>query len=103
MPNLRACLFFSLVFGFAACQFEIPTAEESIEELVDAGVSETAAVGIVKFDAKFQEPFELEKSDPEAAKKAIEQLHTEFNDYIESLSDEDQAAYQQFIKKKHSQ
>ncbi|EFO87570.1 hypothetical protein CRE_05755 [Caenorhabditis remanei] len=77
--------------------------EESIDELVSAGVSENAAAGIVKFDKKLQEPFEMEKTDPEGAKELEQVLHKEFTEYIENLSEYDQEAYQQFIKDKHAQ
>ncbi|KAF1752454.1 hypothetical protein GCK72_019009 [Caenorhabditis remanei] len=98
---------FLVFLVFAVClvtsQKGIPTSEESIDELVSAGVSENAAAGIVKFDKKLQEPFEMEKTDPEGAKELEQVLHKEFTEYIENLSEYDQEAYQQFIKDKHAQ
>lgn len=61
-------------------------------------MSENAAAGIVKFDKKFQEPFEMEKTDPKGAKQLEQVLHKNFNEYIDNMSIDDQAAYQNFIK-----
>ena len=44
----------------------------------------------------------MEKTDPEGAKELEQVLHEEFNEYIDSLSEDDQAAYQKYIKNLHS-
>ncbi|CAL2043375.1 hypothetical protein CAEBREN_20923 [Caenorhabditis brenneri] len=91
-----------MIFGRLVEGLEgIPSSDESLDDLVSAGVSENAAAGIVKFDRKLQEPFEMEKTDPEGAKELEQVLHEEFNEYIDSLSEDDQAAYQKYIKNLH--
>lgn len=103
MSNIWSFLFLlSIVVCLVTGQNGIPTSEESIDDLVSAGVSENAATGIVKFDRKLQEPFEMEKTDPKGAKELEQVLHNEFTEYIASLSDTDQEAYQNYIKNQHT-
>uniref|UniRef100_A0A1I7T9M0 DUF148 domain-containing protein n=1 Tax=Caenorhabditis tropicalis TaxID=1561998 RepID=A0A1I7T9M0_9PELO len=81
----------------------MPTAEEAKAELISAGVSETAADGILSLAEKYKSQFEQGKTDREAAKAAFHEFHSEVDKYMETQSSTDQAAYKEFVEKKKTQ
>uniref|UniRef100_A0A1I7TSW2 DUF148 domain-containing protein n=1 Tax=Caenorhabditis tropicalis TaxID=1561998 RepID=A0A1I7TSW2_9PELO len=94
--------FLVILVNLVTGQIKIPTVDETLDALVASGVSQNTAAGIVKFDRKLQEAFDLEKTNPEEAKELEEVVREEFNEYIDSLSEDDQTAYQNYIKKQNS-
>ncbi|CAB3397819.1 unnamed protein product [Caenorhabditis bovis] len=90
----------SCIAAFAFAHPPFPTAEEAKKQLVDAGVSETAADEIVKIGEKHKEEFAKGKDDKEAARAAFETMKTEVDEYLKTQSEADQQAYEKFVEAK---
>uniref|UniRef100_A0A1I7T9M2 DUF148 domain-containing protein n=1 Tax=Caenorhabditis tropicalis TaxID=1561998 RepID=A0A1I7T9M2_9PELO len=78
----------------------IPSADEIKAQLTAAGVSETAAAGIVAIGENHKSEFEAAKGDHEAGKKLFDTIKSETDAYIKTQSEADQTAYNAFIEKK---
>ncbi|KAF1751481.1 hypothetical protein GCK72_018035 [Caenorhabditis remanei] len=99
------CKLFIAVACIAAVVYagHTPTAEEAKAEMIAAGISETAAAGIITIAEKYKSQFEQAKSDHEAGKSAFQAFHSEVETYIQTQSAADQAAYKAFVEKKKAQ
>lgn len=69
-------------------------------KLVEGGVSEAAAAGLVEIGDKYKSQFQaLTKGDHEAGKKVFDSMKSESDAYIATQSEADQTAYKAFVEK----
>uniref|UniRef100_A0A8R1IVM6 Uncharacterized protein n=1 Tax=Caenorhabditis japonica TaxID=281687 RepID=A0A8R1IVM6_CAEJA len=77
-----------------------PSADEIKAELIAAGVSDTAAAGLVAVGEKYKDQFVAAKGDKEAGKNVFDQFTADADTYIQTQSEADQTAYAAFLQKK---
>uniref|UniRef100_A0A8R1HYN0 Uncharacterized protein n=1 Tax=Caenorhabditis japonica TaxID=281687 RepID=A0A8R1HYN0_CAEJA len=77
-----------------------PTGEEVKAELVAAGVSDTAAAGLIAVGEKYKDQFVAAKGNKETGKNVFDQFKADADAYIQTQSEADQTAYAAFIQKK---
>uniref|UniRef100_A0A8R1DZN5 Uncharacterized protein n=1 Tax=Caenorhabditis japonica TaxID=281687 RepID=A0A8R1DZN5_CAEJA len=80
-----------------------PTGDEVKAELVAAGVSDTAAAGLIAVGDKYKDQFAAAKGDKEAGKTAFDQFKADADAYIKTQPEADQTAYATFIQNKKAQ
>ncbi|CAI2353255.1 unnamed protein product [Caenorhabditis sp. 36 PRJEB53466] len=76
-----------------------PTVEQMEAKLVEAGISSTAAAGLVAIGEKYKSQLEAAKGDHEAGKKVFDEIKAETDTYIKTQSSADQTAYAAFVEK----
>ncbi|EGT39433.1 hypothetical protein CAEBREN_17432 [Caenorhabditis brenneri] len=81
----------------------MPSADEVKAQLIAAGISETAAAGLVAIGENHKSEIEAAKGDHEAGKKVFETLKSETDAYIKTQSEADQTAYAAFVEKKQEE
>uniref|UniRef100_A0A8R1I0U2 SXP/RAL-2 family protein Ani s 5-like cation-binding domain-containing protein n=1 Tax=Caenorhabditis japonica TaxID=281687 RepID=A0A8R1I0U2_CAEJA len=87
----------------ASAQPTPPTADQVKAELVAAGVSETAAAGLIAVGEKYKDQFIAAKGDKEAGKNVFDQLRTDAEAYIKTQPESDQTAFVAFIQNKKAE
>ncbi|CAI2353254.1 unnamed protein product [Caenorhabditis sp. 36 PRJEB53466] len=80
-----------------------PTSEEMQAELVAAGLSSTAAAGVVEIGEKYKSELESAKGDKDSAKSIFEKIKSDTDAYIKTQSSSDQTAYAAFVEKKKAE
>uniref|UniRef100_A0A8R1E3I3 Uncharacterized protein n=1 Tax=Caenorhabditis japonica TaxID=281687 RepID=A0A8R1E3I3_CAEJA len=77
-----------------------PPTDQMKSELVAAGVSDTAAAGLVAVGEKYKDQFIAAKGNKEAGKNVFDKFKADTDAYIQTQSAADQTAYTAFIQKK---
>uniref|UniRef100_A0A8R1DJW7 Uncharacterized protein n=1 Tax=Caenorhabditis japonica TaxID=281687 RepID=A0A8R1DJW7_CAEJA len=92
------------LLAIAASAHPIPlTGDEVKSELVAAGVSDTAAAGLIAVGEKYKDQLIAAKEDREAGKNVFDQFKADAEAYIKTQPEADQTAYAAFIQKKKAE
>ncbi|CAO4380852.1 unnamed protein product [Caenorhabditis nigoni] len=93
-------LFYFLFCALAISAFAAPVIEEEANtELLASGMTQASIDGLDALSKKFSSEFPLVKSDKEATDNYIAKYRTDAENYIKSMSENDQTIYNNYLKK----